>query len=149
VDEQTFYKNGLPYKRLDPNCIGIEIDAMGGLTQGPNGKWYPTGWDKVARKVIPLTGYKPIENVILYDKPFRGFTAFERYTDEQIETVRRMLLHWNGKFGIPLDYNEDMWDISKRALSGEPGIFAHTSYRYDKSDAHPQPELIQMLKGLK
>ena len=38
-----------------------------------------------------------------------------------------------------------MWDISENALSGQPGIFTHTSVRSDKTDCHPQPELVRML----
>jgi hypothetical protein len=42
-----------------------------------------------------------------------------------------------------------MFDVSKEALSGESGIWSHTSFRSDKSDIHPQGELIKMLKSLK
>jgi len=43
-----------------------------------------------------------------------------------------------------------MWDVSQRALSGEPGIWTHVSYRQKpgKTDCHPQPELIEMLKTI-
>jgi len=56
---------------------------------------------------------------------------------------------WNEKYKIPLDYNPTMFDVSQEALSGKAGIWSHTSFRKDKSDIHPQPELIQMLKSLK
>jgi hypothetical protein len=59
------------------------------------------------------------------------------------------LAYWNEKFGIPLDYNADMWDVTNNALDGKPGIWTHNSYRTDKSDCHPQPELIKMLQTLK
>ena len=41
-----------------------------------------------------------------------------------------------------------MWDVSKNALTGKPGVWSHTSYRFDKSDIHPQQEVIDMLKSL-
>jgi hypothetical protein len=41
-----------------------------------------------------------------------------------------------------------MWDVSKNALSGKPGIYTHVSYRKDKSDCVPQPELITALQSL-
>jgi hypothetical protein len=41
-----------------------------------------------------------------------------------------------------------MWDLNDDALNGKNGIFTHVSYRADKSDMHPQPELVEMLKGL-
>ena len=39
-------------------------------------------------------------------------------------------------------------NISKNAMNGVPGVWTHTSYRNDKSDCHPQKELIEMLKRL-
>ena len=42
-----------------------------------------------------------------------------------------------------------MWEVSQDALCGKPGIYTHVSFRKDKSDCHPQKELIQMLKELK
>jgi hypothetical protein len=57
-------------------------------------------------------------------------------------------LHWNKKYEIPLEYNDDIWDVTKRALSNEKGVFTHNSVRPDKADVFPQPELIEMLKSL-
>jgi len=45
-------------------------------------------------------------------------------------------------------YNGNMWDVNEDALNGEPGVWTHVSYRSDKSDCHPQPELIDVLKSL-
>ena len=53
------------------------------------------------------------------------------------------------KFNIPVNYNEqDMWSVSRRALSGEPGLYTHNSYREDKTDVSPQPHLIEMARTL-
>ena len=129
-------KMGLPYRRNDMNSIGIEIDSWGGLKK-KDGKWYSS-----ANTVIPS------EKIQEYPEGFRGYYGFEKYTDEQIESVRQLLVFWNKTYGIPLDYNADMWDLSYDALAGKSGVFTHTSYRSDKSDCHPQPELINMLKSL-
>ena len=64
------------------------------------------------------------------------------------ESVRQLLVFFGKKYSIPLSYNENMWDIAVEALSGEKGVWTHASYRSDKSDCHPQPELIEMLKSL-
>jgi hypothetical protein len=118
--------------------IGIEIDSWGGLTL-----------DTSTNKWKSYTGYTiDTKDVIIYDDKFRGYYGFEKYTDAQIESVRQLLVFWGEMYDIPLDYHADMWDISKLALSGWSGVFTHTSYRSDKSDAHPQPELIEMLKRL-
>ena len=135
-------------KQLNKESIGIEIDAWGGLVR-TNRLWYPAKWDKKLKKNIANTRVAPIQNVQVYDQGFRGFYGFEKYTDAQIEAVRQLLVFWGERYKIPLDYKNDMWDISNKALAGESGVWSHISVRKDKSDCHPQPELIQMLKSLK
>jgi len=135
-------------KPLNKGSIGIEIDAWGGLIR-TNRQWYPAKWDKKLKKSVANTKVAPIQNVQVYEQGYRGFYGFEKYTDAQIEAVRELLVFWNGRYKIPLDYHEDMWDYSENAMAGKDGIWAHVSYRKDKSDCHPQPELIQMLKSLK
>jgi hypothetical protein len=125
-------------RRLNQISIAVEIDSWGGLTYDLDKQVFRS-WTK---EIVPE------DQVVEYEKSFRGFRFFQKYTPEHIESVRLFLLNWNKVHGIPLDYNEDMWDISQRALEGAPGIWSHTSYRKDKSDVHPQKELIEMLKGL-
>ena len=135
-------------KALNKESIGIEIDAWGGLVR-TNRLWYPAKWDKTLKQYIANTSFAPVKNVQVYEQGYRGFYGYEKYTDAQIEAVRQLLVFWNKTYKIPLDYNNDMWDISSDALSGKAGIWTHTSFRTDKSDCHPQPELIKMLKSLK
>ena len=118
--------------------IGIEVDSWGGLKFDTS----INGWRSYTGTIVPT------DRVQTYDKKFRGYSGFEKYTPEQIESVRQLLVFWGESYSIPLDYNSDMWDISKKALDGWSGVFTHASYRSDKSDMHPQPELIEMLKGL-
>jgi len=135
-------------RKLNEQSIGIEIDSWGGLVR--RGKqWYPAKWDAKLNRNVANTKAKPIENVQLYPDGYRGFYGFEKYTDEQIEAVRQLLVFFCEKYDIPLDYDSTMFNISEKALSGKSGIWSHTSFRTDKSDIHPQPELIEMLKSLK
>jgi len=134
---------------LDKGSIAIEIDAWGGLVMDGNGKYYPALWDVKLKRFIANKKVNPILNVQVLDKPYRGFKAFEKYTKEQIESVRQLLVFWSAKYGIPMDYNESMWDVSSDALGGKPGIWPHTSFRSDKSDCYPDDNLIKMLKSLK
>ena len=136
------------YKRLDFTSIGIEIDSWGGLVKHTDKKWYPCYWDKTKRKLMPYVAAGPVANVIEYKNGYRGFYAFEKYTDEQIKSVKLLLQYWNQVYNIPLTYNPTMFDISSDAIQGKPGIWSHTSVRTDKSDIHPQPEMIEMLKSL-
>lgn len=142
------YHLGAGNANLDKQSIGIEIDAWGALIRH-NRLWYPAKWDDTLKKFVANTSVRPIQNVQVYEQGFKGFYGYEKYTDAQIDAVKKLLIYWNEKFGIPLNYNEDMWDISNRAMSGEAGVWTHVSFRKDKSDCHPQPELIQMLKSLK
>jgi hypothetical protein len=138
---------------LNRHTIGAEIDNWGPLVDY-QGKYFSYTGTEV-----------PKERVQVYTKPFKAIPAsiffskigvqnkpaylYQKYTGDQLETARLLLLLWNETYGIPLDYNEDMWKVSTRALAGEEGIWTHVSYRVDKSDCHPQPELIQMLTELK
>jgi len=135
--ESTFHKFGVKYRSLDKISIGIEICNWGQLELRKDGKFYTyVGKELAASQVIKL------------DNPHRGYQYYHNYSDAQIESVRQLLLHWNLKYGIPLRYNEDIWDVSARALKGLPGVYTHNSVRFDKVDVYPHPKLITMLKSL-
>lgn len=137
---------------LEKKSIGIEICNWGQIVE-VGGKYYSWVGAEVKK-----------EKVIKYDKAFKTYSnsnffaskgvvnkpcyLYERYTDEEVESVRQLLVFWNESYGISKIYNPDMWDVSQKALSGQNGIWTHVSYRKDKTDCHPQPELIQMLKSL-
>ena len=108
------------------------------------------GWlEKRGDKFYSYTGTEvPAENVEYYDQGFRGQMYYEKYTKAQISALKILLQYWNLVYGIPLDYEPTMWEINREALDGCPGIWSHTSVRQDKSDIHPQKELIRMLKSL-
>lgn len=141
------YHLGCGNSKLDKHSIGVEIDAWGGLIEF-NGKWYPAKWDKDSKRFIANVSVAPIKNVQTYDEGYMGFYGFEKYTDEQIESLRKLLVFWNERYGIPLDYNPNMWNLNGNAMAGKSGIWTHTSYRKDKSDCYPDERLIKMLKSL-
>jgi len=140
---------------LDRHSIAVEIDNWGWLIPGDgtvkkfgnppkdvkteSGRYYAYYGNSVA---VPLQ---------YYPNGFRGYNYYEKYTHNQLQTVGELILYWKLKYNIPLDYHEDIWDVSYRALHGEPGIWSHVSYRpaSQKTDCHPQPELIDLLKTLK
>jgi len=178
----TDYINNLDFEiesnvNLNSKSIGIEIDSWGGLLWGESDEgegWFPTAMDVNGDTQIfePLKNSKPLpeENVQEYNekngypKGYRGFEAFEKYTDSQIQAAMKLIKSLKEKFGkIDLNFKEDMWDInynatikspdgawgiSENALNGISGIWTHTSYRNDKSDCHPQPDLIESLRNL-
>jgi len=132
-----FGVHGLPYKNLDKISIGIEITNWGQLTKKGD-KFY----NYVNKEV-------PAKDVCELETPHRGFKYYEHYSDAQIESVKKLLLYWNEVYNISLDYNEDIWDITPRALKGENGLYTHNSVRPDKVDVYPHPKLVKMLKELK
>jgi hypothetical protein len=136
LQESTFHKAGLKYKSLDRISIGIEICNWGQLTL-KDGKYYNY-----------VNGVVPESQVIKLTKKYKGHQYFHNYTDAQIESVKKLLLLWKEKYGIPLKYNEDIWDICPRALAGEKGVFTHNSVRRDKIDIYPHPKMIEMLKSI-
>lgn len=122
---------------LEMHSIGYEFCNWGGLTLKDG-------------KLLTWTGHhiKDEKRVIEYETPFRGFNYFERYTDQELESARVLLRYHCQRYNIPSDYNPDMWEVTTKAVGGVPGIWTHASYRSDKNDCHPQPELIEMLKSL-
>lgn len=131
------YSIGLGVKALEKMIVAIELASWGGLRfRGGKYRAY-TG------AIIPE------ENVVLYNKPFRGYQAFERYTDAQIKSAILMTKYFAEKFEIPITFEyEKMFEHSKDAVKGVSGLYSHVSYRKDKSDCHPQPSLIQALKEM-
>ena len=83
-----------------------------------------------------------------YDKPFRGFYYYERYTDQEIESLWKIIRHWCKIFAIPAKFDTSNFNLNVNAIKGVPGVFSHSNYRADKGDVHPQDELIEMLKAL-
>lgn len=134
--ESTFNKFDLPYKSLDKISIGIEICNWGQLTYS-KGKFYTY-----------VNSTVPESEVIELEAPHRKFRFYHNYTDAQIDSVEKLLRFWSDRYGIPLKYEPDIWDVNARALNGDPGVFTHNSVRYDKFDAYPHPNLIKMLKTL-
>ena len=137
VKSDVFRSRGLKFQNLDKISIGIEVCNWGPLEKVGD-KFY----NYVDREV-------PADQVCTLDKPYKGHIYYHAYTDAQIESIRQLLVYWNKVWGIPIKYNEtDMWEVSKNALSAVAGVYTHNSYRKDKTDCHPQPELIQMLNSL-
>ena len=136
--------------KLNQRSIGIELASWGWL-KFRDGAWYPDN-----KNAAPI----PEQDQIIYSPPFFGFERFERYTQAQIDATRQVILAISkGHPNIDLTYRDDMFGIfnpstnqyerTPDALAGITGIWSHTAYRLDKSDVHPQPELIQMLQGLR
>lgn len=137
IKADVFRSKGLQQIAIDKHAIGIEICSWGPL-------------DKVGDKFYNYVDREiPADQVTELDVPYKGHKYYHRYTDAQIESVKNLLMYWRDTYGIDLTYREDdMWTVSTRALKGEQGVYTHNSYRKDKTDIHPCPRMIAMLKSL-
>lgn len=133
---EVFAEMGVTYRSLDKISIGIEICNFGPLKK-QNGNFINYIGGKVDRsQVTELNG------------KYKGHIFWQKYTDEQIESTRQLLVYLCDTYGISKEYNNSIFDIDKRALRGENGIFTHNSVRHDKSDIYPCPRMIEMLQKL-
>jgi N-acetyl-anhydromuramyl-L-alanine amidase AmpD len=121
---------------LNKQSIGIELCSWGALTE-KNGLYFNAYNQEISNT-----------EVIKYNYLFRGTRYYQKYTKSQLESLKLLLIYLGKTYNIPLKYKPDIWDVSKTALHGDKGIFTHVSFRKDKSDCHPQPELIQLLMNL-
>jgi hypothetical protein len=122
---------------LEKNSVAVEVCNWGPLTLTTKGF---TTWAGVS--------IKQDRDVVEYPEKFRGYQFYERYTDREIESLWKLIRYWCERYDIPKTYNPDMWDVTQRAIAMGAGVWTHVSFRSDKTDMHPQPELIQMLKAL-
>lgn len=131
------YHLGVGHRELDQHSIAVELDNWGQLEER-NGELYTVYGNKVD---VPT---------VFYPRGFRGYQLYEAYTEEQLRSLGQLILLWNDRYRIPLNYNSDMWDVSERALNGTPGIWTHVSYRPapQKFDCHPDPNLKDLLLTL-
>lgn len=133
---------------LEKHSIGIEIDSWGPLYKTKKGAFYPVRYTKKGYQPDTTRSSVIPEDVIEYADGYRGIQYYEKYTQQQIETVVELARYWAKKYKISIAYNRDMWDVSERALAGAEGVWSHTSFRKNKSDIHPYPPLIEALKSL-
>lgn len=136
LTNKNFSSVGLPYKNLDSCSIGIELDSYGWLKRDANGGF--------------LTGYKTAfpSTIKPVNVHYRGFTFYEDYYEEQVSALKELLVYLSQTYKIPLTFDQSIFEINKKALSGVSGVYSHSSYRPDKTDVYPNERLINMLKTL-
>lgn len=122
--------------RLNQISIGIELDSWGGLVRR-NGNWVNDNG-----LVIPEC------DVVPYRDGYRGYFAFEKYTDAQIQALKELMIDISKRHNLPLNYFPEMFAFNEKAVKGYHGIWSHTSFRPDKSDVHPDLRLIEMLQSI-
>ncbi|MNJ90659.1 N-acetylmuramoyl-L-alanine amidase [compost metagenome] len=127
---------GENFLSLDQHSIAIDLCCIGPLKE-IDGLFY-----SLSNSLIDVS------EVIDYGKEYRGYRYFQRYSDEQVQSLKGLLLKLCNTHAIPKQIATESWDISLAALDGKPGIFTGVNFRKDVSDCHPQKELVEMLISL-
>jgi len=133
-------KNGS--QKMHVNSVAIEVCNFGWIK---NGKTY-AGTSVAESQIVTL------------DKEFRGHKTWHRYSDEQIEALRKWILWIGDRDGIDIraglpslikDKGADAFEWNEDAYYGKvKGLWTHTNTRKDKVDMFPQQELLDMLMSL-
>jgi len=124
------------------HSVGIEVCNFGYIS---NGRTY--------------AGTIPHENqVVTLKEKFRGFKEWHRYSDEQLRSLRNLILYIANRDDIDptvglvdliKEKGTEAFDICSVSMCTESkGLWNHTNCRKGKFDMAPQQELIDMLLSL-
>lgn len=127
---------------MHTNSIGIELCNFGELTDGKT-------W----------TGAKAhTDQILTLKESFRGFNAFQKYSDEQLISCKKLIYYIAKRDnidicdGLPALVKKNgakAFEFNSDAYYGRiKGLWTHTNVRKDKRDCFPQPELLDMLRDL-
>ena len=133
-------KNGSQH--MHTHSVGIEVCNFGYVV---NGKTY-AGTTVADSQIVEL------------DKEFRGHKTWHKYSDAQIEALRKWILWIAERDGIDVraglpslikEKGADAFEFNEDAYYGRvKGLWTHTNTRKDKVDMFPQQELLDMLISL-
>ena len=133
-------KNGSQH--MHTHSVGVEVCNFGYIN---NGKTY-----------AGTTAHE--SQIITLDKEFRGHKTWHKYSDTQIESLRKWILYIAERDNIDVrdglvteirKNGADGFEFNENAYYGKvKGMWTHTNTRKDKSDMFPQQELIDMLLSL-
>ena len=123
--------------KFEKRFIGIEIASEGGLIES-DGKLYC--FDRITPKTL-----KTKDEAFDYGKDYRGYRYFDKYEDEQINSVINLINHLCQTFPIPKKLPENFLEYYGKKLIDFEGIIGHTMVRSDKSDPAPDNNFWQRI----
>lgn len=141
-DKYWAHHLGIKHKenlKLNKQSVGLEICNYGPITPR-NGIFL----NYVGREV-------PESDVIKLDQPFRGYTYYHRYTDEQLAETKKWIEYIANKHSIDIErkiYNREWFEFNAKYLTTPNKLTTHSQFRSDKFDLSPQPNVIEMLNSL-
>jgi len=128
--------------------VGIELNNFGYVDKKGD-KFYTYVNTEVKSDQVCDLGYK-----------FRGKQYWHKYSDAQIKSLRKLILHIQEiypKIDITKGLISELktktpaeaFEFNNNAYNGKIyGMWTHTNVRKDKFDCYPDPRLIEMLKSL-
>jgi hypothetical protein len=129
-------------QHMHEHSVGIEVCNFGYIKDG---KTY-AGTIPNASQLVELT------------EPFRGFKTWHRYSDAQIESLRKFIIFIANRDNIDVGaglvqevkkHGAKGFEFNENAFYGKTkGMWTHTNIRKDKSDMFPQQALLDMLVAL-
>jgi N-acetyl-anhydromuramyl-L-alanine amidase AmpD len=131
--DPIFHSDFIGNKEVDKKSISIVIENMGCLFKTPSGKYI--NW---------LNEICPDENVI--EKDFLGYKFWERFTDEQLQSIIELCNYLCEEHNIPksiIDFHHYHKDIFKFR-----GIVFKSNYIEDSSDINPSFDIEKFNKML-
>lgn len=129
---------------MNRHSVGIELCNFGYLTE--EGKTY-VGGQAIESQIVELA------------ELFHGYAKWHKYSEKQINNLRKLLLYIASRDGIDLQEGLVQWihkmgatkafGFQQDACEGKvKGLLTHTNVRKTKTDCFPQQELIDMLLSL-
>jgi peptidoglycan hydrolase-like protein with peptidoglycan-binding domain len=129
---------------MNRHSVGIELNNFGYLSE--DNKTY-VGIPADESQIITLT------------EEFKGYKKWHRYSDAQLYSLQKLLLHISTRDNIDLHVGLVKWihdqgatqafGFQQEAYDGKiKGLLTHSNVRKDKFDCFPQQELIDMLLTL-
>ena len=129
-------------QQMHVNSVGIEMCNFGYLKDG--------------KTYVGTTADE--SQIITLDEPFKGFETWHKYSNEQIEALRKLILYIANRdnidvsAGLPAQikqYGAKAFEFNEDAYYGRiKGLWTHTNTNKGKFDMSPQPELLDMLLTL-
>ena len=80
--------------------------------------------------------------------PYRGHRYYELLTPKQLLSAERLLNRLIKTLGIRYRYDAMLGDVCPRCLGGDEGVWLASGLMKQRTDPHPQTELIKMMQRL-
>jgi len=153
---------GIGNHKVHRESIGVELCSFGGLTKGyfekdKNGT--PKTIERAKNSYFTYLGQevKP-EQVEELCEPFRSYSYYHKYSENQLLSLKNLLQYLGNKHNI--DIREGLPNLIRKKgtkafdmvgtkmCENSPGIWSHANVNKWKVDVAPQEELVEMLLGL-